>query len=146
MALNRVKGGKKLDRFVRNARESGRRQVSIEVGFRDRRINALALLLEFGNPGTNLPERPAFRLGAQSMRDAVSRWLATHYRSRDLRTGRLALSPKEAIELAVLARDEIRHAYPIVAKMAGFCSDSGAGVQRCESMTQVSFESCVTGH
>ena len=35
---------------------------------------------------------------------------------------------------------------PIVAKMAGFCSDSGAGVQRCESMTQVSFESCVTVH
>ncbi|MCY4467229.1 MAG: hypothetical protein OXC08_00795 [Thiotrichales bacterium] len=35
---------------------------------------------------------------------------------------------------------------PIVAKTAGFCSDSGAGVQNGEGMTQVSFESCVTVH
>ena len=36
--------------------------------------------------------------------------------------------------------------HPIVAKVAGFCSDSGAGVERCESMAQVSFESCVSVH
>ena len=35
---------------------------------------------------------------------------------------------------------------PIVAKNSGFCSDSGAGVQNGESMTQVIFESCVTVH
>ena len=36
--------------------------------------------------------------------------------------------------------------YPIVAKKSRFCIDSGAGVQDGESMTQVSFESCVTVH
>ena len=35
---------------------------------------------------------------------------------------------------------------PIVAKNTGICCNSGASVQRCEGMTELSFESCVAVH
>jgi len=36
--------------------------------------------------------------------------------------------------------------YPIVAKYSGICCNSSTSVQRCEGMTQLSLESCVTVH
>ena len=44
------------------------------------------------------------------------------------------------------AEKALKAIHPIVAKKSRFCSDSGAGVQNGQSMTQVSFESCVTVH
>ena len=61
----------------------------------------------------------------------------------------LDLAEREEYEILVTTDQNLRYQQnlnPIVAKTAGFCSDSGAGVQNGEGMTQVSFESCVTVH
>ena len=103
-----VRGGAKLKRWIRNTRNRAKQRV-IEVGFRDARIAPLAAQLEFGNPATNLPERPAFRLGVIKMREEVRRWLI-----KTLRAGSqdgVGLTDAQAVELAILARDIIRETY-----------------------------------
>ena len=81
MGYKHVKGGKKLAAFVRNSKRAAAQKVPIvEAGFLERHVAALAGQLEFGNPATNLPERPAFRGGVSDLkrtlpgvvRDAVS--------------------------------------------------------------------------
>ena len=57
-----IKGGKRLKRFLANAKRSARaRQPVMTAGFHEPHVAALAAQLEFGNPRTNLPEWPAFR-------------------------------------------------------------------------------------
>ena len=113
MATSRVRGGQKLKRFLKEARESARKQHVIEVGFKDRRIAVLAAQLEFGNPETNLPERPAFRLGMGRMARALSERVLEMKRA-DARAGRgpvFGLTRKQAEEVAILARNVLRQAY-----------------------------------
>lgn len=61
MPRARIKGGRKLAAFIRDAKAASRRDAGATIGFHDRRIAGLAARLEFGDPKTNLPERPAFR-------------------------------------------------------------------------------------
>ena len=77
--MARVRGGQKLKRL---AREMKARRVDlplIEVGFKDRRIAALAATHEFGledaDGRVKVPERPAFRSGIDAMQLAASREL-----------------------------------------------------------------------
>ena len=76
--------------------------IVVEVGFKDRRIAVLAANLEFGNPSTNLPERPAFRVGSRESHEAVRRALAEL-------PGPMTVD--KATRIATIARDTIRRAY-----------------------------------
>ena len=102
---------KKLERFLRNSkRAASARQPVIEVGFRGRRIAVLAAALEFGNPSTNLPERPAFRNGVGKLPEVVEAWRKSHLQGRDWTHG--IVVPDSAYKaLAVAARDAIRQSY-----------------------------------
>ena len=111
MPRTRVTGGKNLAKFLENAKRSQRATIPlIEVGFGDARINVLAVQLEFGNPRSGIPERPAFRLGVQDMGAIVAERVEAMKR-KDAKTGRLGLTAAQARELAVLGRDTIRRAY-----------------------------------
>ena len=57
-------GGRKLAARLRSDERKVRevRGTVISVGFHDKRMASLAAILEFGDPDTRLPERPAFRL------------------------------------------------------------------------------------
>ena len=72
-----VRGGDKLRRYVREAKARRANLPRIEVGFRDRRIAALAATHEFGlqdrDGRTRLPERPAFRNAISAVQRAASR-------------------------------------------------------------------------
>ena len=81
MARSYVRGGAKLRKFLRNAAKSSRApQAGAEAGFVEPHIAGLAARLEFGDPRTDLPERPAFRAsripagkaGAEIVRKALS--------------------------------------------------------------------------
>ena len=78
-------------------------------------------------------------LAADANTDAGMEAIAAHAEEAGVTIDRIVGTDNAAASLP-------NNVYPIVAKKSGFCSDSGAGVQRCESMTQVSFESCVTVH
>lgn len=69
-ARTSIKGGRKLKRWLANAKRSNGPQHRIEAGFTDRHIAALAAQLEFGNPKTGLPERPAFRMSSDAALEA----------------------------------------------------------------------------
>ena len=60
-----VTGGDKFFKFIKDAKKAQRKIIGkpmvISVGFLDKIIAVLAAQLEFGNPNTKLPERPAFR-------------------------------------------------------------------------------------
>lgn len=106
-------GGAKLRRFVRESKTAARRAPVIEVGFKDRRMSVLAANLEFGNPKTSLPERPAFRLGVREMAEAVSARIVEMKRqdARGARPEVFGLTDAQAREIAILARDVIRRSY-----------------------------------
>ena len=53
MATSRVRGGQKLKRFLKEARESARKQHVIEVGFKDR--------IAVGTPVTRRPPHRSVR-------------------------------------------------------------------------------------
>ena len=105
-AGTRVTGGKGIDRYVRQQKRGALHQPSIEIGFFDARISVLAARHEFGDPASNLPERPAFRLGIPAMIKAVR-----PVRDAGLRETGGVLTPALAHKLAILARDTIREAY-----------------------------------
>ena len=62
----------------------------------------LAAMLEYGNPSTNLPERPAFRLGVRGMKAAIEG------KVKELGS---PMSVDKARVLAAFARDRLRGAY-----------------------------------
>ena len=111
MPKNYVQGGKKLAKFIANSkRAASARAPVIEVGFRGRRIAVLAAALEYGNPRTNLPERPAFRAGVDKLPLVVKAWRETHLQGRDWTKG--IVIPDSAYKaLALAARDAIRQSY-----------------------------------
>ena len=96
-------GGKRLAAKVKeHERATNRlRNIVVEVGFRDRRMAVLAGRLEYGDPSTNLPERPAFRLGALRVRRVVQGMVA----------GKGLMTASVARDIAIAARDTLRQAY-----------------------------------
>ena len=82
MPSTRVKGGKKLARFLSNSKRAASAFPVIEVGFLDRHIAVLASRLEFGDPNANLPERPAFRQGIGDLERALPGCGRTLYKAR----------------------------------------------------------------
>ena len=66
-----VRGGDKAQAYFRRVRaEMSGAPKSATVGFHDREIAPLAGQLEYSNPSTNLPERPAFRNAVDDIRKA----------------------------------------------------------------------------
>ena len=106
--MARVTGGDKLKRFIRDKkREIGRsRSFNIEVGFRDERIAPLAAQLEFGNPRTNLPARPAFRNALPDIAKTAHEVAAV-----EIRRNRGTLDHQGAVRIALAARDALRESY-----------------------------------
>ena len=104
------KGGRKLARYIdQSTRASRVAPPLIQIGFRDKRIAPLAGMLEFGNPSTNLPEWPAFRLGIPEAERAIRDYLAKALLAN--RRKAIGLTPEQWRELAIIARDATRQSY-----------------------------------
>ena len=104
--MGRVTGGKKLARFIRAQKRGAERDYRITVGFVDRRIAPLAAQLEFGNPRTKLPARPAFRNALVDIRKDVRKVAAA-----ELRRNRGTLDDKGAERIAIAGRDALQRSY-----------------------------------
>ena len=112
MAHAKITGGGRLRSFGNKARETARRGGPlIEVGFRgDRFITIVAGQLEFGNPRTSLPERPAFRNAVDTIRDQLPRMIR-NMKATSGRDALLSLTDAEAKRIALWARDILREGY-----------------------------------
>ena len=108
--MARVTGGRKLKEFLRKTRAAmSRKPHTIAVGFLDKRIAVLAGRLEFGDPKTNLPERPAFRQGVAELRLALPAIYADVLRGTQ-RDG-IGMSHAQAVEIGKRCRDVLRESY-----------------------------------
>ena len=105
-ATIRVTGGHRLNRYVRQQEREARRQPHVEVGYFDKRISILAANLEFGNPRTSLPERPAFRYAIDQLPKVLQPVLR-----QELKRTKMIVTPDLAKRLAVIARDTIKQIY-----------------------------------
>ena len=86
---NYVTGGKKLKRFLHDAKREQRRMIEgggvvVSVGFLDAVVAVVAAQLEFGDPSTNLPERPAFRIALQTIKRDLGAFLKKRINPRTL--------------------------------------------------------------
>ena len=104
-----ARGGKKLARFLRKAKAAqARPPVVISIGFHDKVIGALAAQLEFGNPETNLPERPAFRLAVQTIRRDLSSFIV---RERLIDPLKMVVDDRAAREIAKWCVEVLKRSY-----------------------------------
>lgn len=106
----KVTGGAKLARFMRNTMRAKGKQHLVEVGFLDRRISILAGRLEFGDPASDLPERPAFRQGVADLERELPKLTIDTMKTKDLRMG-IATTRTDAIKLGLAARDILKRSY-----------------------------------
>ena len=110
MGKAKVQGGKRLARFLRNTERARRTRPAVHVGFKGRHVAVLAARLEFGDPDSNLPQRPAFAAGIRRLPDVAKEWRRLHLRGRDWSEG--IVLPDEAWRaLAIMARDAVRESY-----------------------------------
>ena len=103
---NYVTGGKNLKRFIHEAKRQQRRMeggVVISVGFLDAVVAVVAAQLEFGDPSTNLPERPAFRIALQTIKRDLGAFVAERIDTRTMRVDN-ALSKKIATWLVEIVQ------------------------------------------
>ena len=99
-----VRGGQRAAAYFRKARaKTGPSKVT--VGFLDRQIAPLAMLLEYGDPETNLPERPAFRNGVDGMEQAVKRKVHEVIG----KTGNMSVSG--AARVGAVMQDQLKESY-----------------------------------
>ena len=111
MARTYVRGGANLRKFLRNAaRSKSAPQASAEAGFLEPHIAGLAARLEFGDPRTNLPERPAFRLATPDAGKAGARVVAKALSAR-VREGVFMVDDAHAQRAADAMASEIRKGY-----------------------------------
>ena len=105
----KTSGGRKLAARLRSDRRRDREVdgTVITIGFHDKRLAALAGLLEYGHPDTRLPERPAFRLTSRG--DMLDR-----ARAKLKEIGMRHDGPATAAdlrELAIVLRDVLKAGY-----------------------------------
>ena len=106
-----IKGGRKLKAFMRNAAAASRaRAPVIEAGFLEPHVAALAAQLEFGNPRTSLPERPAFRLAADDALEAGKAVIVDSLRERTT-DGTFTVRDDDADKAAEAMAETIRASY-----------------------------------
>lgn len=107
-AVVKTSGGNRLRAFVRSRERAIKASPVhvVEVGFDDARISPLAANLEYGNPKTNLPERPAFRHALPDIRREARKVAA-----QEIRRAGGVLDHAGAVRVAVAARDVLRTAY-----------------------------------
>ena len=111
MPKSYVRGGANLRTFLRNAARSSRKpQPTAEAGFVEPHIAGLAARLEFGDPRTNLPERPAFRLATPDAGKAGARVVAKALSAR-VREGVFMVDDAHAQRAADAMAGEIRKSY-----------------------------------
>ena len=107
----RLKGGKAWKRFMDNSKRAQRVGFPrIELGFLDRHISILASRLEFGDPSSDLPERPAFRQGVSALERALPGLWRDALGGQDWRQG-VVVSESAATKVAIAARDILRRSY-----------------------------------
>ena len=106
-------GGSNLKRVLRESKRNvARGWPVIEVGFLDARIGVLAVGLEYGNPNTNLPERPAFRQGVADLeRQLPAIVLKVLKTSNPARDGIGGMTQAQAAAIGLAARDVLRQSY-----------------------------------
>ena len=109
MPKSRVRGGKALARFMRASKRAAGKAPVVEAGFLDRHVARLAGQLEFGNPNTNLPERPAFRQGIGDLKRTLPEVVGDAV-AKDWKRG-IVVTKEEATEVGVAARDIIKASY-----------------------------------
>ena len=104
-------GGARLREMLRKTRRNAGRIPVIDVGFLDRQIGNLAARLEFGDPSSNLPERPAFRQGIEDLHSALpgiyKRVLASSNPARD----GIGMSNAQAVQVGLAAVEVLRASY-----------------------------------
>ena len=106
-----IKGGKKLKAFLRNAARSSRKpQPTAEAGFLEPHVARLAARLEFGDPRSSLPERPAFRMSRDDAMKA-GRVAIVDALGKETRTGRFAVADTAAKVAADAMAETIRGSY-----------------------------------
>ena len=111
MPSSRVRGGKAWKRFTTNTHRAARTtEPVVEVGFLDRRISILAGRLEFGDPASDLPERPAFRQGVEDLKRAFPALWTKTMRAKDLTKG-VVVDEQDLVAVGLAARDILRRSY-----------------------------------
>ena len=111
MPSTRVKGGKKLAAFLRQSkRAAAKKAETVDVGFHDPHVGRLAARLEFGDPRSSLPERPAFRAGVSGLERELPGLVRDAVKTTDWAAG---IVVKEAALETVggEARDIIKRSY-----------------------------------
>ena len=113
MAKPRTSGGKDYRRFLRASKANlTRGPHEIHVGFLSRQISVLAIRLEFGDPRSNLPERPAYRQGVEDLHRALPGVLLRVLKTSDpARDGVWHMTTKQAWEVGMAAREVLRESY-----------------------------------
>lgn len=112
MPRSYVKGGKRLDKFLRNAaRASKAKQTQIDAGFVDNpHVARLAARLEFGDPRSALPERPAFR-GARAAAAKAGAKILSRSLGKGRRVGDYTVDDDDAEKAADAMAAEIQRSY-----------------------------------
>ena len=109
MPRTRVQGGKALVKFFRASKRADK-PLGVTVGFHDRAIAQLAGQLEFGNPKTNLPERPAARQGVAAMKRTLPAVAREALGARDYRRG-IVVDRDAAVTLGEAAVETLKASY-----------------------------------
>ena len=111
MPSSRVRGGKKLAAFMRASKRAGAAKGrDVTVGFHDRAIAQLAGQLEFGNPRTGLPERPAFRQGRDDLKRTLPGVVEQAVSGTDWRKG-IIVGHSAAVDIGEAGRETIKASY-----------------------------------
>ena len=106
---SRVQGGKRWARFLKASKRAKGKAPVVDVGFLDPHVGRLAARLEFGDPRSNLPERPAFRQGIGDLKRTMS-GVVRDAVAKDWKRG-IVVTKEEAAEVGVAARDIIKVSY-----------------------------------
>ena len=107
---SRVQGGKRWARFLKASKRAKGKQPAVTVGFHERHVAQLAGQLEFGNPRTGLPERPAFRSGVETLKRTLPGVVRDAVGGHDFRKG-ITVSQSAVVEVGTEARDTLKAAY-----------------------------------
>lgn len=109
----RVTGGKVLAKTLKEANAAQKKMlreggIIISVGFHEKLIAVLAAQLEFGNPNTNLPERPAFRIAVERIKRDLTPFVV---KERLINPLKMVVDDNSARRIATWCVDVVKEEY-----------------------------------